>query len=80
MGPLRAVKSIGNNDSSSGGLIPSDLYAEVPKFIDKKTLKEYMRHADCNTRLAVEGLFCLFFVLRSTNSVVVLYLPFSKQH
>lgn len=37
---------------TSNGLIPSDLYAEVPRFIDKKTLIEYLKNVEHNPSVA----------------------------
>lgn len=40
---------------TSNGLIPNDLYAEVPRFIDKKTLLEYLKNVEHNPSVA-EGI------------------------
>lgn len=37
---------------TSNGLIPNDLYAEVPRFIDKKTLLEYLKNVEHNPSVA----------------------------
>lgn len=40
--------------ATSNGLIPNlnDLYAEVPRFVDKKTLLEYLKNVEHNPSVA----------------------------
>lgn len=38
--------TMSNDNRSSNGLIPDNLYAEIPQFVDKRTLLEYMKAVD----------------------------------
>ena len=45
------------NGTATNGLIPSDLYSDIPRFVDKKTLLEYMKNVDYNNNHTIaEGL------------------------
>lgn len=48
--------TMSNDNRSSNGLIPDNLYAEIPQFVDKRTLLEYMKAVDGDSGPLAKGL------------------------
>ena len=45
-----------NTSIGNGQLIPKDLYIDIPRFVDKKTLLEYLQSVDRSNNSIADGL------------------------